>query len=322
MKKDILGFQICGIGMGHLTQAKNVYDILIKKYEIPVIIIYGISDGFDNYFKNSLVVYEKLYTTNEDVNKNNLYKIVKDAFVKRKTLKYEREYDINKWFNFFVTDFFNYRTKQIHIAYQFAVPHISIFSVFILIILFSRSKIVNIQMPSLLTNKVIPPLIDLKKINREKINKKLIIAYSVSGTYFPNILITLAKKHKDYKFIYFTKTKIKNNLPNNIELNIPSKTKFKNYLKYCGAVLCTSGNELITECVYNKIPVATIYTSDKNFEQKFNFKKYVKKLNYALPMSENLNLNLLVNRNTEYSYKNLLNSLQDRDIKILNLCEI
>jgi UDP-N-acetylglucosamine:LPS N-acetylglucosamine transferase len=221
-----------------------------------------------------------------------------------------------------VTDFFNYRTKQIHIAYQFGVPHISIFAVFVLIILFSRSKIVTIQMPSLLTNKVIPPLIDLKKINREKIIKKLIIAYSVSGNNFPNILATLAKNFTDYKFVYFTKTKIKNNLPNNIELNIPSKIKFKNYLKYCGAVLCTSGNELITECVYNKIPVATIYTSEENFEQKHNFKKYVKKLNYALPMTENLDINLLVNRNTENAYKNLSNILKNRDEKILNLCEI
>lgn len=79
---------------------------------------------------------------------------------------------------------------------------------------------------------------------------------------------------------------------------------------------------MITECVYNRIPVATIYTSERNFEQKHNFKKYVKKLNYALPMTENLDINLLVNRNTEYAYKNLSNILKNRDNKILNLCEI
>lgn len=280
MDKNIIGFQICGIGLGHLTQAKCIYDIIIKKYKIPIIIIYGVTNGFDDYFKNSLVVYEKTYTTNNDINKMNYFKITLDVVSKKNTLEYERKFGVNKWFNFWVTDIFNYRTKQIQIAYQIGVPHISIFILYILLRLTTLTKYITIQEPSLLTKRVLPPLIDLKKIKRLKINKKLIIAYSVSGNNFPNILATLAKNFTDYKFVYFTKTKITNNLPNNIELNIPSKIKFKNYLKYCGAVLCTSGNELITECVYNRIPVATIYSSERNFEQKYNFKKYFKKLNY------------------------------------------
>ena len=32
--------QINGVGNGHIKQAKTVYDILIKKYEIPIVIIY------------------------------------------------------------------------------------------------------------------------------------------------------------------------------------------------------------------------------------------------------------------------------------------
>ena len=31
---QILGFQINGIGNGHLTQSKTVYDVLIKKYKL------------------------------------------------------------------------------------------------------------------------------------------------------------------------------------------------------------------------------------------------------------------------------------------------
>ena len=64
-KKQILGFQINGIGNGHLTQAETVYDILIKKYTIPVVIIYGKKDGYDSIFYQSKVIYHKFNSTNE-----------------------------------------------------------------------------------------------------------------------------------------------------------------------------------------------------------------------------------------------------------------
>ena len=47
---QILGFQINGIGNGHLTQALTVYKVLVKKYKIPVVIIYGRNEGYDIYF--------------------------------------------------------------------------------------------------------------------------------------------------------------------------------------------------------------------------------------------------------------------------------
>ena len=41
----VIGFQVCGVGNGHITQSKVVYNILIKKYKIPLVIIYGRNDG-------------------------------------------------------------------------------------------------------------------------------------------------------------------------------------------------------------------------------------------------------------------------------------
>lgn len=168
MKENILGFQICGIGLGHLTQAKCVYEIIIKKYKIPIVVIYGASNCFDNFFKNSIVIYRKTKSNNNDINKMNYFKIALDVFSKKNTLEYERKFGINKWFNFWIPDVFNYRTKQIQIAYQIGVPHISIFILYILLRLTTLTKYITIQEPSLLTKRVIPPLIDLKKLIEKK----------------------------------------------------------------------------------------------------------------------------------------------------------
>ena len=37
--KKIIGFQINGVGNGHITQAITIYNILIKYFEIPVVVI-------------------------------------------------------------------------------------------------------------------------------------------------------------------------------------------------------------------------------------------------------------------------------------------
>ena len=56
--------------------------------------------------------------------------------------------------------------------------------------------------------------------------------------------------------------------------------------------LCTSGNELIQECVYNYIPVASMPCSKKQFEQMHNYKKYLSK-NYIKSMYQ-LDLKILL----------------------------
>ena len=87
-------------------------------------------------------------------------------------------------------------------------------------------------------------------------------------------------------------------------------------------VFCTSGNELILECVYNKIPVATIPCSTKQMEQIQNYKQYVKILKYAISMDDSIDLDLFVNRNVNNAHHDLNATLKDRDEKILKLVNI
>ena len=54
-----IGFFICGIGNGHITQAETVYKILLSyNYKIPVIIIYGDvkRDSITDLFGNSVAI--------------------------------------------------------------------------------------------------------------------------------------------------------------------------------------------------------------------------------------------------------------------------
>ena len=73
---------------------------------------------------NSKVIYQKINTTNESINDMNYLKVIKDFIKIKPTHKYEKIYGINKWFNFFVNDFLNFRTKQIIIASQFSIDNI------------------------------------------------------------------------------------------------------------------------------------------------------------------------------------------------------
>ena len=55
-KNKIIGFQILGIGNGHLTQSIEIYKVLVKYYKIPVVLIYGIADGYNVHFSKSKVI--------------------------------------------------------------------------------------------------------------------------------------------------------------------------------------------------------------------------------------------------------------------------
>ena len=321
LKKQILGFQINGIGNGHLTQAQTVYDVLIKKYKIPVVIIYGRNEGYDSIFYQSKVFYHKINSTNESTNNMDIIKIIKDVIMIKPTRKYENEYKINKWFNFFVSDFLNYRTKQICIAPQFSLNDIKIYIILKLSKLLCHNEIISIHTPSPHTKHIVPPLINQEFINRY-IDKKTILAYSVSGNNFPKTLMKISKKYPDYKFKYFTNTKIKSKLSKNITIYKPDKINFKKYLSICGAVLCTSGNELILECVLNKIPNATMPCSNHQFEQVYNCKKYVEKLKYSELLSKSLDLEYLVNKNMRGIHLKLMKCLENKDEQILKLCDI
>ena len=183
--------------------------------------------------------------------------------------------------------------------------------------LFSYTTIFSIFKNSILSKYKIPALIDIKKINRDNIKPKLILSYSVSGYDFPNELIKLAVKYPDFNFKYFTNEKVNLIFPKNIECFKSDKKLFQEYLEKCEAVLCTSGNELIQECVLNKIPVATMPCSKKQFEQNNNFKLYID-LKYAKSMKD-ININKLVKYKNQDTCINFCKSLENREEKILRL---
>ena len=86
MKKPIesplktIGLVVNGVGNGHITQAKTVYDILLKKYKIPIVVIWGRDDGCDSLFKNSHVAYHKMFSNPESISQMNKSKAIKDFF--------------------------------------------------------------------------------------------------------------------------------------------------------------------------------------------------------------------------------------------------
>ena len=321
-QSQILGFQVNGIGNGHLTQAETVYKVLIKNYKIPIVIIYGRTDGYCNIFPESKVIYHKIESTQESINNMNLWKAIKDIILIKPTRKFENEHGINKWFNFYVSDFFNFRTKQICIANHFSVDNIINDLLMIISKLLSNVTCVSVHLPSKHCKYTIPPLINLEKIKRKNVNKQLLLAYSVSGQDFPKRLNYIAKKNPSYQFKFFTNTKIEEKLSKNISVYKPDKIHFDKYLQFCGAVLSTSGNQLILECILNEIPCATMPCSIKQFEQVHNLKKYVNNLKYCDYFSNSLDLEYLVNKNMKESSLNLTDSLKNRDEKILKLCNI
>lgn len=320
-KKKILGFQVMGIGNGHISQAKTVYNILIKNYEVPIVIIYGAKKedkSIDNYFNKSKIVYKEIKSTPETTNNMNLLYALIDAFKKKETSFYEKKFMINTWINFFVPDLFNFRTNQINIANQFDQNDIRIYLVIIIYYILSHVKIVTIHNKSLLSPYTITTLVDFKKIDRSIIDPRLVLCYSGAGKDFSNQLKLIAIKNPNYNFKYFTDTELdRENLPNNIELFKPDKEKFNNYIKSCVLVLCTSGNELIQECVYNYIPIASMPCSKKQFEQMYNYKKYLAN-NYIKPMYQ-LDIENIIN-NTDYSINDKFHlENKDRDKKILSI---
>lgn len=315
----VIGFQVCGIGNGHITQSKVVYNILIKKFRIPLVIIYGRDGGFDDYYKNSVVLYKKMGINTQETNDMKTLKLLKEVFTYKENQKYELKYGVNNWINFWIVDWFNYRTKQYAIASQFALSNISVAGLMFFNNLFSLTIPISIFHGNNFSKYKFPSLIDDKKLDRSNINKKMIVAYSVSGSIFPKTLNNIAIRNPDYTFNYFKNYNTNLITANNIIEHNSSKEKFKEYLSKAEIVFCTSGNELIQECIYNKIPVATMPCSKKQFEQSFNFKNYVKKFKWADEMKSDINLEQLSNKNLDIYSKQLNESLEGREKIILDL---
>lgn len=313
----VIGFQVCGIGNGHITQSKVVYNILIKKYRIPIVIIYGRNGGFDDYYKESKVIYKNMKIDAEGCNDMKTNKLLKELLNFKDSEKFEKVYGVNNWINFWIIDWFNYRTKQFAVASQLSLPHLTgliflnnLLSITIPISIFHKNSFSKYKFPS---------LIDDQKLDRSNVDKKMVVAYSVSGKVFPLLLNKIAKNNPGYTFNYFKNYDTNLITEKNIIQHKSSKLEFKNYLSKAGIVFCTSGNELIQECTYNKIPVGTIPCSRVHFEQNFNYKNYVKKFKWAEEMKEKINLEKLKEKNMNNYSKFIEDSLKDRDKIILEL---
>lgn len=321
VKKPCFGMQICGVGNGHISQAKSVYDILEHKYDIPIVIIHGAKkNSADSVFPKDKIVYEDGYTTQEDVNNMNILPIIKDAVKNKHTEKYENAYGVNTWLNFWVTDIHNMRTQQINISNQILLPSILVSVIVVVIKFINQVEIVSIGHPNKFSNKHVPALISTDPIDRRNVNKDIILAYSVSGSDFPYVLYKLANNYPEKSFHFFSK-KHHLNFPSNVNLHNPQREKFKQLLAVAGAVLCTSGHELVQECVYNCIPVATMPCSRKQFEQRFNYKQYCEKLQFAVKMNKRTDLVKLVNRKPSEINRRFIESIQNRPSDVLKCIE-
>jgi hypothetical protein len=246
---------------------------------------------------------------------------IKDFIMTKPTKKYETENNINLWLNFFVSDLFNFRTKQLCLANQFSINNYNINFIVFMSKLLSNVTPISIGGKNFYSKYSIPPLTKFNNIDRTNIQNNLILVYSTSGRDFPNTLFKIANKNKDYKFKFFSDKKYNKQLYDNIEFFKPSKKKFNYFITKCSCVLSTAGNELTLECVYNNIPIAIMPCSNTQFEQVYNITKYVEELKYAKLMNENLNLDELKNNNIKLQRKNLHKLIQNREKIIIDLIE-
>ena len=135
----------------------------------------------------------------------------------------------------------------------------------------------------------IPPLINLQKIERHNIDKKLIIVYLRDEIFISDIIL-LANNNINLTFIVFTNCK-KIIQHSNIKY-YKCSNMFKEYLQKCRCVISTPGTAIIIECVYNDIPL--ILFDNHDLEQHKNFKNYTEKLKWAYPFNLNIYIEKLL----------------------------
>ena len=323
MKK--IGFLICDVGNGHLTQAITIYNILKNNnFVVPIVISCGLLENLEykKIFYESDYDFEKIWLGEKETNSFSLLakiNFIRSIMKKMDSEKFIKKYQLDMIISFWTP---NLRTT-------FSVPCISISPQFLinnnlnlnLVIRSCQNKQVPVSVgeKNIYSKYWIPYLIDINPVKKIKTNKKIALAYAVSGIDFQKRLFQIAKNNSDYEIHFFFNTKPFINFPSNVIYHKTSRTEFKKYFAKANCVLCTSGNELIQECIINKIPVATMNCSKKQFEQVENMKKYVYKLKYAEKMENNLNLDLLSKKDLSLSNKHFLKSLENREQKIIKL---
>jgi len=328
MAKKKIGFYIMGIGNGHITQAKIVYSILEKHYDIPITIFVSGNEKkeFREIFPNSNYLHYKIFADEGDMDKLNT---IKSKF--KSLLSYAKPYNLNeiiKIFNldlligFWCIGFNDILTQKLIKPYLCIAPQYSVDNKNInLIANLSKKQVIPISIDD--NNKYsdhkLPPLIDIKEIKKEKSEKNIVLAYAVNGIDFMNTLNQIAIKNEDYEFHFFYRKAPNYNFNKNVFYHKTSRIEFKEYFKIAKCVLCTSGNELIYECVYNKIPVATMASNKNQFEQVHNQNKFINKFKYAIKMDKNLDIDELTKIDVITSNLDLKKKIDNREYQVLNL---
>ena len=318
-QKKVFGFQINGIGNGHLTQAKTVYDILIEHYAIPVVLVYGRSDTNGVRFDASEVAYLPYASTPESTNDGDVLAIAADFISIKPTRTYEEAHQVNFWMNFFVADLGNFRTAQLVIANQFSTSKLKVLAPLYCAQYAGVGRFVSVAKPSMLTPNVLPPLIDTNAL-LWKPEPKRILCYSVSGEAFPRTLRRIARRHPGYRFDYFLNYAHSSRVPSNVRVHPTSKGSFKEHQEKAAAVLCTSGHELIQECVFMGLPVASMACDEAQEEQVDNCEYYTTK-GWCRAMTDELDLADLVKSDVTSSQAEMASLVEGSEAKILKLIE-
>ena len=317
-KKKNIGFLINGFGKGHLTQANTMYKILTNLgYNINIIYIFSNKKlDLSEYSFYDCKIITKLVNINDELAGNLdtmsiiyyfLFNIYNNTYIINKA-KYK--YKIDLWISFFAP-VINTNVKLLMISRQSSHKN-SIFSSRVLNYFISYNLIhVSILSKNIHSDYWIPSLIDSEKIKKNNTDNICVAYYSFNGPFLEKLKI-IAGKNKNFKIYLFNNNKI-NNLPENIIIKKISKNDFRYYLSICSCVLCTSGNELIQECVFNYIPGATIPSNKNNWEQIENFNFYCNELNYSEPLTENIDLDYLSNKNVKDIGDKFNNNLNNRN---------
>ena len=169
----------------------------------------------------------------------------------------------------------------------------------------------------MLTSRTLPPLIDTSALIW-KPEPKRILCYSVSGEAFPRTLRRIARRHPDYVFEYFLNYTHSCRVPDNVRVHPTCKTVFKEHQQNAAAVLCTSGHELIQECVYMGLPVASMACDEAHEEQVENGQYYTTK-GWCQAMTDDLDLANLVKIDVTKPRAEMVSLVEGSEAKVLKL---
>ena len=318
-KEKIIGFQINGIGYEHIQQSKILYDILIKHYKIPLVLIYGNNSTNGVIYQSSEVCFQPYISNETRVKKGDILSISADLISVKPTSEYERSHQINYWINFLVGDLLNFRTMQLVFANQISINNLMYSAPLYIIGHLGNTRLVSITKQSMITPYNVPPLIETNGLESapEPYN---IVCYSNYGEKFPRILQKIAKQNPHYIFHHFHNYNHHFYMPTNVIKHECSKSTFKNHQKKACAVLCTSENELIQECVFMGIPVATMASSISHKEQMENFEYYITN-GWCTALKDDLNIRKLIKKDVSRQQNEIQQLINGREERILKLLE-